>query len=175
MFAIPNYPILIIYATQTGTTKQIAKDLHSNLQNQGFQAILKQINGLKPSDLTGVSAFIFATSTYGAGEFPQMAIRPLAEFKTPAFAQHFKGLKYGIFGVGSTEFASFCSAADAAERLFEGLGCRKIIEIGRLDRARKLGDQQAGGVLGWCDEFARFVQPVDGMTICREIETIFEE
>ncbi len=107
---------LIIYASMSGNTKEVADIIASELSNSGVTYVdVRRIEGgvlPKPRDF---DAMIIGTYTWDKGATPE-------EVKDFAADLGYKPDNVYVFGTGDTQFggdALFCKAADKLARFYE--------------------------------------------------------
>ncbi len=66
-------PWLIAYATQTGTSEQLAWRTATSLQEARQPVTVKALQHLSVDDLKNTEQVLFVVSTYGTGEAPDLA------------------------------------------------------------------------------------------------------
>lgn len=157
--------VLIVFATQSGTAAQAAKEIKVDLQHFILlskldpepNVSLVAANSLSPemimAKVQSSLVSIFVTSTYGEGEFPETMLK---------LWDHLEGLKEGVlsdrtvrfavFGLGSSMYAvgdQFNRAARRLDRRLSDLGGIRVVDVG-------LGDDQdpelyRGGLSKWIE------------------------
>jgi len=111
-------PILVAYASQTGTAKQMAQAQQQALGGSQ-QAALACLSELRPQQLAQVEKAVFVVSTYGDGEPPDNGRRfyqDLLDFNTGnrTLAQ----LRYEVIALGDRSYPKFCQfGADLYQQL----------------------------------------------------------
>ncbi|MGB5156543.1 flavodoxin domain-containing protein [Desulfobacterium sp. N47] len=99
---------LIVFATRTGKTKQIAEIIAEGLRIAGVDVELLNANGIKKeSALEGYDAYVFGSSTYH-GEM-------MAGMKTLLFLAE----KADLAGKIGGSFGSFGWSGEASDRIFD--------------------------------------------------------
>jgi flavorubredoxin len=99
---------LIVYATRTGETKNIAEIIAEGLRFSLVDVTMKDIKDIKnEADLAGYDAYAFGSSTYH-GEM-------MNSMKTFLFLAE----KGGLLGKAGGAFGSFGWSGEAAERIYD--------------------------------------------------------
>lgn len=121
--------ICIITGSTLGGAEYIADNINDVLHQQGFNAEL--FNNAELSDIQHHLNLLVVSSTYGAGELPDN-IRPL--FDTLTKQQPNLGhMKFGVIGLGSTDYDTFCNAVSIIESTLKALGATQVCESLRID------------------------------------------
>lgn len=103
-----NKTWLISYATQTGTSEQLAWMTANSLQKAQQSAVVKPVQQLNLQDLQDAEQVLFIASTYGTGEAPDLA----HSFAKKVLSQNIdlSHLKYAVLALGSKEYPdSYCA------------------------------------------------------------------
>lgn len=121
--------ICIITGSTLGGAEYVADHINDVLTEQGFNTTL--FNNAELADIQGQSHLLVITSTHGAGELPEN-IQPLfADLATqqPDLSQ----MKFGVIGLGSSDYDTFCNAVNLVEEQLKALGATQICESLRID------------------------------------------
>ena len=107
---------LIVYASWTGTTLQIAKLLAEALRQLEVETAVKQCTEAYPLEFLDVDICIVATYTYGAdGDLPEEA----EDFYFEMEEVDLSGKIFGVLGSGDRKYDKFCPAVDYFDKQFE--------------------------------------------------------
>lgn len=121
--------ICIITGSTLGGAEYVADHINDVLTEQGFNTTL--FNNAELADIQEQSHLLVITSTHGAGELPEN-IQPLfADLATqqPDLSQ----MKFGVIGLGSSDYDTFCNAVNLVEEQLKALGATQICESLRID------------------------------------------
>lgn len=115
--------IEVIVGSMLGAAEYVADELEQLLQDEHEVSQHLQPN-LSELAVDGSSIWLICTSTHGAGDYPDN-IKPFAE---QLAAQHPKlhQLHYGVIGLGSSQYDTFCHAAKNFDHQITALGGQKI-------------------------------------------------
>lgn len=101
-------PWLIVYASQTGVSEQLAWRTATSLQEAHQPATVKAIQHLTSDELVQAKQVLFIVSTYGTGEAPDLATQ--FEKKMLNSRLDLSELSYAVLALGSKEYPeSYCS------------------------------------------------------------------
>lgn len=124
-----SHSICIITGSTLGGAEYVADNLHEVLTAQGFEVAL--FNQATLADIQDQRCLLVVTSTHGAGELPDN-IQPLfAELASqqPDFSQ----MKFGVIGLGSSDYDTFCNAVNLVEQALSARGASQICDSLRID------------------------------------------
>lgn len=121
--------ICIITGSTLGGAEYVADHLESCLSEKGFQVEL--FNAATLADIQSQQTLIVVTSTHGAGELPDN-IRPLFD-DIENQALDFSQMKFGVVGLGSSDYDTFCHAVDIVENALKAKGAQQVCESERID------------------------------------------
>jgi sulfite reductase (NADPH) flavoprotein alpha-component len=119
-------PILtILFGSQTGNAKGVAKALAEKAQTQGLQVNLKSMGEFKPKSIRNISHLLIVSSTNGEGGAPDDAIA-LHEFLASKKAPKLDNLHYSVLALGDTSYEFFCQTGKDFDEYLSKLGAKQI-------------------------------------------------
>ncbi|MEG9476287.1 FMN-binding protein MioC [Mannheimia indoligenes] len=121
--------ICIITGSTLGGAEYVADHLNDVLSSQGFEVEL--FNQATLADIEGKSHLIVVTSTHGAGELPDN-IQPLFN-DLAASSADFSAMKFGVVGLGSSDYDTFCNAVNIVENALKAKGANQVCKSLRID------------------------------------------
>lgn len=121
--------ICIITGSTLGGAEYVADHIHDVLNEQGFEVML--FNQASLTDIQDKSHLIVVTSTHGVGELPEN-IQPLfAELSNSNL--DFSAMKFGVIGLGSSDYDTFCHAVNIVEEALSAKGATQVCDSLRID------------------------------------------
>ena len=133
---------LIVYATRTGETQQIAELIGEGIRFAGHQAEVVNVKSIKDeSDLEGFDAYVFGSSTYH-GEM-------LQGMKTFLFLAE----KANLDGKVGGAFGSFGWSGEANDRIFDTM--KHILKMDMLGDTLRLKSSSLGGGVQMAQDYGR--------------------
>ncbi|AGQ38905.1 TPA: FMN-binding protein MioC [Mannheimia haemolytica] len=121
--------ICIITGSTLGGAEYVADHINEVLSEQGFEVEL--FNQATLADIEGKANLIVVTSTHGAGELPEN-IQPLFDDLANSTAD-FSSMKFGVIGLGSSDYDTFCNAVNIVEEALKAKGASQVCESLRID------------------------------------------
>ncbi|HDL5698653.1 FMN-binding protein MioC [Mannheimia haemolytica] len=121
--------ICIITGSTLGGAEYVADHINEVLSEQGFEVEL--FNQATLADIEGKANLIVVTSTHGAGELPEN-IQPLFGDLATSLAD-FSSMKFGVIGLGSSDYDTFCNAVNIVEEALKAKGASQVCESLRID------------------------------------------
>jgi MioC protein len=138
--------ITILYGTETGNAEMLAEDVQSALEDAGHELVVENLSDVAPADLDVSRLHLVICSTYGDGELPASA-QPFGEAMKDA--PDLSGLRFGIFGLGDSEYETFNMGSQQIEEMLVAAGAVRIGERVTHDAS---GDDMAEDVaLPWAE------------------------
>ncbi|QEW06550.1 flavodoxin domain-containing protein [Nitrincola iocasae] len=122
-------PFLIAYASQTGSAKQLATQLHQSICSQ---ADLRCLSKLTPQCLSQYDAIGFVVSTCGKGEAPDSAISFMHSMQS--LSPHTRLADFSVLALGDRHYADFCAFGYRLEQLLTEKGMRCIAPLVAVDQ-----------------------------------------
>ncbi|SPL71038.1 PepSY domain-containing protein [Acinetobacter stercoris] len=158
-------PWLVVYASQTGVSEQLAWRTAASLQEAHQPASVKAIQQLSINDLQQNSQILFVVSTYGTGEAPDLA----SGFVKRIMSQRIdlKHLNYAVLALGSKEYSdSYCYFGHQLDDWLKDNGAHALYDLIEVDNANTADIQK------WNSALAEYT---DLELQSMSIEKIFDE
>mgnify|MGYP002700908942 FL=1 len=95
--------LTILYGSQTGNAKGVAKSLAALAAAEGLSVELKSMGEIKPKAIKNITHLLIVASTNGEGEAPDDAIA-LHEFLASKKAPQLDHLQYSVLELGDTSY-----------------------------------------------------------------------
>ncbi|RCX15379.1 flavodoxin I [Fontibacillus phaseoli] len=110
--------IIIIYASLTGNTEEMAELIAEGIKNTGAGVDLKVVDECSAGILKKYDAYLLGTYTWGDGELPDEFIDFVEEMEEVDLKQSVTA----VFGSGDTSYRLYCGAVDLLEEKMKELG-----------------------------------------------------
>lgn len=126
--------ILLIYATNSGTTMMTAQTIADKLTSVGHRVTVKQVMETSPDDILGAQAVVLGSPSWdfnGQEGMPHEDYMPLIE---KLKAKTFEAKPFAVFGLGDSSYTHFCGAVDHLEELIRTMKGKLIIPSLRIDK-----------------------------------------
>ncbi|XP_032717752.1 methionine synthase reductase isoform X2 [Lontra canadensis] len=126
---------LLLYATQKGQAKAIAEEICEKAFVHGFSADLHCISESDKYDLkTETAPLVVVVSTTGTGDPPDTARKFVKAIQDKALPGDFLAhLRYGLLGLGDSEYTYFCNGGKIIDKRLQELGARHFYDTGHAD------------------------------------------
>lgn len=118
--------LTVLYGTESGNSEALADRTVKEAKKKGFQAVMKNMSDIKPTDLAKTSNLLVIVSTWGDGEPPETAIPFYKEFMEADFA--LSGVRYSVCALGDTAYEKFCQIGKDVDARLSVLGALRIVE-----------------------------------------------
>lgn len=142
-------PLLIAFASQSGTAERLAWQTAHALQGAGVQVAVHSMAGLDLTMLAGFRRALFVVSTFGDGEAPDAARRFARQVmsQTPSL----RDIGFGMLSLGDRSYAGFCGFGRSLQSWLVAHGAHTLfdtIEVDNHNPAAIAAWQQQLGTLG---------------------------
>jgi sulfite reductase (NADPH) flavoprotein alpha-component len=126
--AISSAPsvLTILYASQGGNARGVAKSMAVNAENSGFSTRLLSTENYKPRNLLKETYLLIVISTQGEGEPPETA-QELFRYLNARKKPELDNLQYAIFGLGDSSYEYFCKAAQDMDKYLQASGAKILL------------------------------------------------
>ncbi|XP_045651891.1 methionine synthase reductase isoform X2 [Ursus americanus] len=126
---------LLLYATQKGQAKAIAEEICEKAFAHGFSADLHCISESDKYDLkTETAPLVVVVSTTGTGDPPDTARKFVKAIQDKALpGDFFAHLRYGLLGLGDSEYTYFCNGGKIIDKRLQELGAEHFYDTGHAD------------------------------------------
>ncbi len=127
-------PWLIVYATQTGVSEQLAWRTASSLQQVHQPTTVKAVQHLTVDELLQAQQILFVASTYGTGEAPDLA----SSFEKKLMQQNLElsHLNYAVLALGSQDYPeTFCSFGHRIDTWLKQSGAQPLFATIEVNNA----------------------------------------
>lgn len=118
--------LTILFASQTGNAKGVAKQISDNASAVGIKVNLKNIADFKVKSLKSESHLIIVASTNGEGEPPDDALA-FHEFLLSKKAPKLPNLSYSVLSLGDSSYEFFCQTGKEFDERLKALGAKQVI------------------------------------------------
>ena len=120
----------ILYGTQSGNARNLARVIGQNLEDQNISSEVLDFADLAPESIHDINQLIIVTSTYGDGEPPDNASEWMSYLK---FSEDLdlKHLSYAVLGLGDTYYPHFCQCGKDFDQYLSKHGGLPLVS--RLD------------------------------------------
>jgi sulfite reductase (NADPH) flavoprotein alpha-component len=117
--------VAVLYATETGNSRELAARLKARIEAQGFRAAVYNAAEFKARKLEDERIALFISSTHGEGDPPEPA-RPFVEALNGRRAPKLAGLTFSVLALGDSSYRRFCQAGKDLEARLQALGAERL-------------------------------------------------
>lgn len=119
--------LTVLFASETGNSKTLAKALVDKAASKGIQARLADMADYKTRGLKDEQDLLVITSTHGEGDAPQTAVG-FFEFLESRKAPKLPQLRFAVLALGDSTYEKYCEAGKRIDRRLEELGARRLAD-----------------------------------------------
>lgn len=117
--------LTILYGTETGNSKGLAKSLAEAAQQQGIASVVADMSDYKTRKLKEEQDLLVITSTHGEGDPPQSAVA-FFEFLEGRKAPKLPDLRFAVLALGDSTYERYCEGGKRIDRRLEELGATRL-------------------------------------------------
>ena len=134
--------VLVVFATRTGETEQIANLIAEGVRMAGSEASVKNVKEVKTeADLQGYDGYVFGSATYHGDMMQGM--------KTMLFLAEKAGLENKVAG----SFGAFGWSGEAPDRIFDTM--KHIYKMDMVSGALRLKSTYIGGGIPMAQDYGK--------------------
>ncbi|KAF7456279.1 putative pyruvate:ferredoxin oxidoreductase/NADPH-cytochrome P450 [Cryptosporidium felis] len=156
----------VLYGTETGNSEEVARYIQGHLESRGFLSTALNLDDLEVDELLNPEKFstvVFVTSTSGQGEFPgssRLIYDSLLEKHLSDKEDKFLSfMKFGVFGLGDSNYVFFNEAAKKWDALLRDCGATRIGEVGMGDDQSE--EKYETELMEWFPDFLQLANAPD--------------
>ncbi|MCL1090676.1 assimilatory sulfite reductase (NADPH) flavoprotein subunit [Shewanella profunda] len=124
--------VTILYGSQTGNGRGVAKALAEKAQSQGYAVNLASMGEYNVRQLKQESVLLLVVSTHGEGEAPDDAIE-LHKFLASKRAPKLDNLHYSVLALGDSSYEFFCQTGKDFDARLAALGAKSLLPLIECD------------------------------------------
>ena len=134
----PALPVLVLYASQSGTAEGLAHALADKLQAAAFangspaQARVACMNTFRDIAWASEKTILMLTSTWGDGDMPDNGVAFWDWLKSPE-APALAHVNYAVLGLGDKTYTRYCQAGKNLDGRFAELGAKRLLPLCECD------------------------------------------
>jgi sulfite reductase (NADPH) flavoprotein alpha-component len=117
--------LTILYGTETGNSRDLAKTLAAAATAQGLAPKISDLSDYKARQLKDEQDVLFIVSTYGEGDPPQPSVG-FFEFLEGPRAPKLEGVRFSVLALGDSTYEKYCEAGKRIDRRLEELGATRL-------------------------------------------------
>jgi len=117
--------VTILYGSQTGNSKGLAKKSAQALEANGYQVTVSAMSDFKPNNLKKLQNLLIVASTHGEGDPPDNAIS-FHEFLYSKRAPKLEDLNFSVLALGDSSYEFFCQTGKDFDARLEELGGTRL-------------------------------------------------
>lgn len=117
--------VTILYGSQSGNARGLAKNVEKALEANGFQAAVSAMSDFKPNQLKKVRNLLIIVSTHGEGDPPDNALtfhELIHSKRAPKLAE----LHFSVLALGDSSYEFFCQTGKDFDKRLEELGGTRL-------------------------------------------------
>lgn len=115
----------ILYATDTGNSKELAGMLASAAEAKGIPTKVSDLSNYKSRELKDEQDVLIIAATHGEGEPPPAAL-DFFEFIQGKRAPKLSGVRFAVLALGDSTYEHYCAAGRILDERFEELGAERL-------------------------------------------------
>lgn len=124
--------VTILYGSQTGNGRGVAKALADKAQAQGYAVNLASMGEYNVRQLKQEAVLLLVVSTHGEGEAPDDAIE-LHKFLASKRAPKLNNLHYSVLALGDSSYEFFCQTGKDFDARLAALGAKSLLPLIECD------------------------------------------
>ncbi|MDR6225730.1 flavodoxin [Desmospora profundinema] len=116
-------PVLLVYASMTGNTEEIAEWVAKGVRDAGVSIEVKEVMDTDPADLEQYGLILLGAYTWGDGELPDEFLDLYEEMD----GLDLSGKAAAVFGSCDSSYPMVGAAVDILEKKLEERGARLVL------------------------------------------------
>ena len=124
----PKPPVLVLYGSQTGNARAMAKALGDDATEHGYDTRVLGMDQFKTVEFADVPLLLIVTSTTGNGDAPDNADKFLRYLKRKTTPSIFTSTHFAVFGLGDSNYEAFCETPKRFDEHVARLGGQRMLK-----------------------------------------------
>lgn len=137
--------VCIISGSTLGTAEYVAEHCEDLLNQAGIQTALCHGSQAALAHCHDYTTWLLVSSTHGAGDLPDNLADFFDDLSLPP------GLRFGVIGIGNSDYDTFCFAVDKIETALCQRGAQRVCPSLRIDILQTQDAESAAQ--DWLPEF----------------------
>jgi len=137
--------VLVVYASLTGNTEEMAELIVEGIRQAGGEAVLKSVTECNAIEINSYKGVLLGAYTWGDGELPDEAL----DFYDEMDELEMTAIKSAVFGSGDTGYAIYCGAVDLLEAKLKERGAEIVQKSLKIEYGPTAIEKEA------CRQFGR--------------------
>ena len=121
-------PVLVLYGSQTGNSRAMAKALGDDATEHGFDTRVLGMDQFKTLEFADVPLLLIVSSTTGNGDAPDNADKFLRYLKRKNTPSVFTSTHFAVFGLGDSNYEAFCETPKRFDEHIARLGGQRMLK-----------------------------------------------
>ncbi len=170
---ITSKEVTILYGSQTGNARGLAKKASNTLEGKGFQVTVSAMSDFKPNNIKKVKNLLIIVSTHGEGDPPDNALT-FHEFLHGKRAPKLEELNFSVLSLGDSSYEFFCQTGKQFDARLEELGGQRLYP--RFDCDLDYDEPAAewlAGVLSSLGEAKAGISEISQVAITQTVESTY--
>jgi flavodoxin I len=136
--------IIIVYASMSGNTEELAEAIADGIKEGGFEPVLKNVMDTNANELENYEGVLLGAYTWGDGDLPD----EFEDFFEEMDDINLQGRKSGVFGSADSSYTYFGKAVDTLEEKLAELGAEKVFDGFKVELNPSKDEKQQCHALG---------------------------
>lgn len=137
--------VIVIYASLTGNTRDMAEAIEEGLQSRGIDPVMKEVMDADPAELADYDGIILGAFTWGDGDLPD----DFLDFYDDMDGLDLTGKKAAVFGSCDSNYDAYGAAVDTLEAKLRELGADVVLDGLKIELTPSAEERET------CREFGR--------------------
>jgi len=124
--------ITVLFGSQTGNSKKVANKVAARVREQGWEAVVADLNDYPTKNLKDERIVLLVVSTQGEGD-PPVSAEEFYKWLFGSRAPKLDGLQFAVCGLGDKSYLQFCKTGKDFDARFQALGATRLAERADCD------------------------------------------
>lgn len=139
---------LLVYATNSGSTLEVSNYISEEFSKKGKEITVKDARDVEPDEFNNYELILLGSPTWGDGNVHDLFLRLFEK----SINKKYPGKKFGVFGLGDTTYAHFCTSVEHLSEYVKNIGGTLVGDGLKINNFYFNQEEEMPRIIEWADK-----------------------